>query len=847
MISLYDILKAANGQLFGEPSSHLFAEFCFSARQITPGSLFVAMRTSHGDGHAEIAEAIARGARGVVCHGPPDCDTTGVTVLMVRDTIDALLAWSRYTLTKHGTKVIAVSGSSGKSVAVEALAHILSLRYPVHRGNVDEEGWLGLPLSLASLESSHEFVVLKIDVMQPGEMMRLLQIVRPQVVVLGHLEAVYPPAFSSADAYYDEHRALAKTLSANSLLVLNSDDEASLDLRHHTQAQWKLIGIDQPKADISAFNVVVGAERTGFDVRYGSERYLGRWSPLIGVHLLYGVLAAVLVGAHYGIPLDESLKAVTSLNPLPGRMRPLIGRQGSLLVDDTYRANVASTLAALNWLNVVRRDYQRAFFVIGELDRLSGRSQQDYRQIGCRAAEVVDSLITLGAEASLAGRAAMDFGLSPQRVHMLYSPQDVLSLLAPQLTADDIVLVKGGVASDLDLVMRGLLNDLQDEVLLLPTRQAQRSITAAPVPLRPTWLVFDADALAMNVRCIAAHLGQDKTLMAVVKADGYGHGAVRTARIALMNGASWLAVANIDEALTLRQSGVDAPILVLSYVPSHAVRQAIRENLAVVIFDEDQARSYDRMARDVGQRLICHVKIDTGMGRLGILADDAVRVFRQLASMTNLHLQGIYTHFSSADDDTEYTAKQTERFKALVRALRAAPFNFEYIHAANSAASLYLRDPLFNMVRVGLMLYGLNPSKLWPIVPGVRPVLSWKTTVLQVRHFPPNSPIGYGNTYRTQGYETIAILPVGYADGFRRAPRTWREVLIQGRRAPLVGRVSMEKCAVNVSHIPNVDVGDEVVLLGAQGEDAIWAEEIAEWLGTINYEVVTQILPRQPR
>jgi len=847
MISLYDILKAANGQLFGEPSSHLFAEFCFSARQVRPSSLFVAMRTSHGDTHAEIADAIARGAKGIVCHGPPDCDTTGVTVLMVRDTMDALLAWARFTLVRHGTKVIAVSGSSGKSVAVEALAHVLALRYSVHRGDVDEEGWLGLPVSLASLEASHEFVVLKVDVMQPGEMARLLQIVYPQVVIISHLDAAYPPSFNTTETYYEEQRQLVQALSADSLLVLNEDDESALALRTQTQARCQTVGLDSAQADISAFNVVIGAERTGFDVRYGAESYLGRWSPLIGKHLLYELLAAVLVGAQYGIGIDDSLRAVTMLNPLAGRMRPLPGRQGSLLIDDTYRANTASALAALDWLSAVRRDYQRVFFVIGELDRLGERSQYDYRQIGRRAADVVDGLISLGAEAAQVGRAAIDFGLPAERVHTLYSPNDVLALLTARLTADDVVLVKGGAASNLEAVMRGLLNDAGDEALLLPTRQAQRSVSAASVPLRPTWLEFDADALAANVRAIARHIGPDKALMAVVKADAYGHGAVRTARIALMNGARWLAVANIDEALVLRQSGIEAPILVLSYVPNYAVRQAIRENLAVALFDEDQARAYDRMARDVGQRLICHVKIDTGMGRLGILADEAIRSFRQLAALKNLHLQGIYTHFSASDDDAEHTSKQTERFKTLVRSLRAAPFNFEYIHAANSAASLHLHDPFFNMARVGVMLYGLTPSRLWPIVDGVRPVLSWKTTVLQVRRFPPQSPIGYGNTYRTQGHETIAILPVGYADGFRRAPRTWREVLIQGQRAPLVGRVSMEKCAVNVSHIPNVSVGDEVVMLGVQGQQAIWAEEIAEWLGTINYEVVTQILPRQPR
>jgi alanine racemase len=303
----------------------------------------------------------------------------------------------------------------------------------------------------------------------------------------------------------------------------------------------------------------------------------------------------------------------------------------------------------------------------------------------------------------------------------------------------------------------------------------------------------------------------------------------------------------MNEALELRDAGIEAPVLVLSHTPTFYVRQAIRLNIALTLYDLDLARAYERIARDMGEKLRVHVKIDTGMGRLGILPEDTMPFFRYLAVMNHLDVEGLYTHFSVADTDPDYTEEQVKTFKGVIKPLRAGGFDFKYIHAANSAGMLTSADNHFNMVRVGLAMYGLSPSETITVPPEFTPVLTWKTIIAQVRLLPAGHPIGYGNTYRTRGEERIAVIPVGYSDGFRRSPENWGEVLVHGQFAPVVGRVSMEKTSINVTHIPDVAIGDEVVLLGRQGDVQITADDIASRLGTINYEVVTNILPRVPR
>jgi Alr-MurF fusion protein len=845
MINLNDILKAANGQLFGELAAQLFTDFCLDPAQARDGMLFVAMRSSQGDTHHYIEEAIKNGASGVICIGPPAVDTKGVSVLMVRDPVDALMAWARHVLGKLNVRPVVVTGSTGKSMAAAAITHVLRSKYKVHEGDLDDDGRLSLPLSLAQISHDHEYVVLKLETTEPGEMAQMVEIAQPEIGIITQIDCVHRAGFEDCDQYVKEYHALIDFLrSPDSMLVLNYDDSRTPELMARAtqiKTQVRTIGIDQWGADMMGFNPKYGLQRTGFDLRY-EERYLGRWAPVPGKLHLYSLLMALMVGVRAGIPIEDALKALTELQPLAGRLNPLEGKHGTMLIDDTYKASVASTLAALDWLNVVRSDGQRLIFVMGDMDQLGRNTQVAHRQVGVRAAEVADVIITQGAQAALVGRAALDHGKEPDKIHTTYSVQDTVAALDKlNLNENDIVLFKGGETARIEQVVRTLMVQPNDMGRLVRQKTTRSVVDLPNLPLFPSWIDIDRDALATNIRIIKSMLAQEVTLMAVVKANAYGHGAVMAARTALLNGAEYLGVASMGEALALRDAGIGAPILVMSYAPVNAVRQAILQRITVTVFDLDLAQQYDRAARDIEGILKYHVKIDTGMGRLGVLPEDAVTMFRHLQALKNIQLEGIFTHFATADSDTAYMKQQYDAFRTLIKVIRASGFPFKYAHIANSAALLRDAQYHMDMVRPGLALYGLKPGDDVELPHGIQPALSWKTTILQVKTLPKGHPVGYGNTYTTTGIERIAILPVGYSDGLRRAPQTWREVLIHGKRAPLVGRISMEKSAVNVTHIPEATAGDDVVLLGKQGEDTITAEEIAGWLGTSNYEVITTI------
>lgn len=847
MINLNDLIKAANGQLFGDAEAQIFSELVFNAAEARPSSLFVALRTAQGDTHHDMYEAVRNGAVGLLCQEPPEEALPGVTILMVRDTVDALMAWARHVLGRSGVRVVAVAGAASRSVAAHALAAVLSLRYRVHEGLLDIEGPLALPMTVAHLPADAEYVVIKLAPTAAHQMRAMVEACSPSVVVITEMDDVVPTTFDTQAQYVQEHALLLQSLSPTDLVVLNFDNDQTRALAQHTRARVRTVGIDHFGADLLATNVIVGTERTGFDLRYDQQREVGRWCPVLGRQQLIAALAGLLVGLELGVDLRDGLKALSQLSPLPGRMRPLLGKGGLLLIDDSHHATLSSTLAALEWLSEARAEGRKAALVLGDLDDLGANSVYAHRAIGQRAAATVDYLVTLGSEAALASRSAVDQQMSQHHIRSCYTTQDAIAaVLSFELAPEDVVLVMGGKCSQMEQVVRGLLARAADTGLLV--RQAGYTIPDTHrQELRTAWKEIDLDALARNVRVLKATVGDDVTLMAVVKADAYGHGAVQTARVALANGAGYLAVANILEALELRDAGVTAPILVLTHLPVSAVRLAIAQDITATVYDVDQAQQYDRAARASGGKLRVHVKIDTGMGRLGLLHNNALTAFRTLNSLRHLDIEGVYTHFATADEDAQFAQHQLGNFKQLVRLLRAGGFEIRYYHAANSPATLLDPEMHFNLVRTGIAMYGLEASRLAPMPAGIQPVMSWKTSVLQVKQLPAGHGVGYGRTYITRDVETIAVLPVGYADGLRRSPYTWKEVLIRGQRAPVIGRVSMEKCTVNVSHITGVSAGDEVVLLGRQGYDRITAEEVALWLGTINYEVTTTIQPRQAR
>lgn len=849
MISLYDLIEAANGQLFGEPVAQLFDDFCLDADQAGENLLFVAMKSEHGDTHQYIPDAIEKGVSGVICHIPPECNTDGVSVILVKNTVTALLAWAHYILGKFGTKVIGVAGSAGKSIAVDAISRVLGLQYSVHTGMQTENTRISVPLALARLNSSHKFAVLELGTSQPGEMAAMIQAAQPEIGVVTHIGSLHTDHFETPDQVVREIGILVDYLSPSGLAVLNYDDDLVRSLATHTRAGVKTVGMASFGADMMVYNVRVSPEGTTFDLRCGSERYVGQSTPLCGHYHLYSVMAALTVGLFYGIPLADMLEVLKTIKPLPGRMNSLLGKSGALLVDNTYDANPQSTLAALDWLMSIKDLGRRVFFVFGDMGNLGRQSQVGHRKVGLRMSEVADVVVTQGTQAAMAARAALDHGMEPKHVHITYSTQDAVFAILNryELSSNDVILLTGGSAARIDLVTKALLDNPLESANLV-RHDASEDMVKVTQPAFLSWVEIDTDALAANVRQIKNMIGVDVTLMAVVKADAYGHGAVLVSRTALLNGASFLGVSSIYEALELRDAGIEAPILIMNYTPTYMARQAIQHNLTLTLYDLSMARSYDRIARESGKRLKVHIKLDSGMGRLGATASETIPLFRHLIAFHNLDIEGIYTHFSVADEDPTYTAEQLKSFRSIVRPIQATTgLKVTYLHAANSAATIAYPESHLDMVRTGIAMYGLHPSEHVTLPDGFEPVMTWKTVVAQVKTLPAEHPVGYGNTYITRREERVAVLPVGYADGFRRAPKSWGEVLIHGQRAPVIGRVSMEKLVVKVSHIREVAIGDEVVLMGRQRNATITAEEVARRIDTINYEVVTSILPRIPR
>lgn len=359
------------------------------------------------------------------------------------------------------------------------------------------------------------------------------------------------------------------------------------------------------------------------------------------------------------------------------------------------------------------------------------------------------------------------------------------------------------------------------------------------------WLEIDLGAIKNNLHQMQSITG--KPILAVVKANAYGHGLVPVARAVFEAGAAWCGVARMDEALALRAGGVDGSILVLGYTPQEDVAQAIAQNITLNVYDPEIAQSYHQAALQAGRKIKVHAKIDTGMGRLGVFAEDGVEYIRFLRSLSGLELEGMFTHFSRADEQVgvSETERQIARFNTLLDSLESSGLRPPLVHAANSAGLLYFPTARFDMVRAGIALYGLNPSSETPVPANFRTALSLKARLHSVKILPAHHGVGYNHRYITSGEERIGVFSAGYADGIRR--KVGNVALVRGKRVPILGTPCMDQCMINLDSVPDAQFGDEVVLLGVQGEEQITADDLAAAWGTTNYEVVCGMANRVPR
>ncbi len=362
------------------------------------------------------------------------------------------------------------------------------------------------------------------------------------------------------------------------------------------------------------------------------------------------------------------------------------------------------------------------------------------------------------------------------------------------------------------------------------------------------WAEIDLSALAANYRALARSLPAPAELLAVVKANAYGHGAVPVARSLAAQGCSFFGVAQITEAQELRRGKIRGRILVLSHLEAGEIPALFQSELTPVVDRIELARAISRVAQRRGRKNFpIHLKVDTGMGRLGLIPAEIPRFLRDFRRLENIRMEGIMTHLSEATDPV-FTRFQRKEFQEAVRLFLDAGYHPLYTHSSNSAAVILRRIGGDNLVRTGLALYGAYPEKrLAKSGLTLKPVLTWKTRIQQIKKIPPGYRVGYGKMSLNRSARAVAILPVGYADGYPRSLSNRAEVLVRGKRAPVIGSVCMDLTMVEVSGIPGVKVGDKVTLIGRDGRGEIRAEEMSAWAGTIPYEIFTSISGRVSR
>ena len=374
-----------------------------------------------------------------------------------------------------------------------------------------------------------------------------------------------------------------------------------------------------------------------------------------------------------------------------------------------------------------------------------------------------------------------------------------------------------------------------------------------------TWVELSADHLASNVRALKRHITADVQMMAAVKANAYGHGLCEVASIAVKNGANWLGVDNVDEGMVLRKAGIKVPILVLGYTLRERLPDCIQHQLSFMVCTPESVSALRKLfseKRFARSQALIHLKIETGTVRQGIEGEELRRLVRAIKKIPQISIQGAYTHFANIEEmvDQSHAAMQLARFRLALALLAEEDVRPPYIHTACSAASLLLPETHFNLVRIGIAVYGIWPSetvrraveKKAPDLK-LKPVLTWKTVVAQIKRASKGTAIGYGFSERVKRDTTIAVLPVGYWDGYGRYQSSKGQVLIHGCRCKVLGRICMNMCMVDVTDVPRIRVEDEVILLGRKGTEAVPAEEIAGHADSIAYEIVTRINPLIPR
>ncbi|MCW3835702.1 alanine racemase [Sphingomonas canadensis] len=788
---------------------------CTDSRAASPGALFVALKGSATDGHRFLADAQRNGAAAaLVAEGAQV--PAGLAAIAVPSPLAALQDLARWHRREALGRVLAITGSNGKTVVKNMLETLLARR-DVFASPGSFNSQLGLPVAVLSAGRSVELAVLEAGISQPGEMARLERIAAPDIGILVNIGKAHFASFGSREAIAAEKMALFASLPPEGWLIV-PDGEPLIE-PHLAKLKCRIVRVG---ADAGMVRIVPGSFVSNgqvLDLIEGEERHsveVRTRSPEIVADLRMAVTAARLLG----VPLREIAGALEGYAPSPTRMEVLSSSEGIRIINDAHSADPLSVLAAIRTAALSTPAEGRFLFAFGGMRELAGLSLEEHARVGACAAEYGCSHLALVGPDIPAATAEGYRARKPDGVVMHAADPDALQHeLRPLLRRGDTVLFKGPRGLGLSNAARHLSGSI-----------AQRAL----------WV--DLGAIAGNIAKFRRHCGGEVAVMAVLKALAYGTDLVQLARWMPQLGVAHIGVSSTQEGIAARLAGASQEIYV--FLPDRDDMDALAEyRLTPVLYSRSIVERFLARAASRSAPLPVHLKVDTGMHRVGVEPGEAVALARRIRDCPGLRLDGLATHFASAEDAgaDDATLDQIATFDAVIAALKAEGFDGLRIHAANTAGTIRFPQAHYNMVRVGIGLYGIHAAPVDHDPLALELAIGVTSHVASTREFSPGSRFGYNATFTAPRRVRVGVVPYGYDDGMPRSLSGKGHVLIGGRPAPIVGAISMDQMLVDVTDIGPVEDGAEVLLYGTHGGHVIRPEAAATLGGTIAHELMVRI------
>lgn len=809
-----------------------------SRHAISKNMMFVALKGAHFDGHTFLQSVHELGVCAVMVERGSNAHMYGFDhVLEVEDTLCALQDLAMHTRQEFShIPVVGITGSNGKTIVKDMLSSILARAYTVHRSPGSYNSQVGVALSLLELRCAHEVAVIEAGISRPGEMRRLARMIEPTGGVLTNVGLAHAAGLKSLEVTAREKLELFAHLGHGSWLVHPGDDPWMEQLQECGEEAERIPfyvredDANLPKSGVVAFDVRKDHEQNGWSFRLRLEH--GACTDVMRVHApgrhnVANAAAAAAAALRLGCTREHIADGLAAFDLKPMRLEVHTTMHNVTFINDTYSSDPVSAQGALDMLRV-HASGQRKIAILGAMLDLGARAKIEHEKLGEVAANAgVDLLVCLGEHSESTRLGALGAGMVDAQVVVCHGLMEVEAWIRSVWTAGDVVLFKASGALGLDDVVTRLFESVG-----------------------PTRLLVDLDAIRSNYHAIRRRLGGDVMIMPVVKSGGYGNDATRISLTLVREGAPSLVVAYADEGVELRRVGLRLPVLVTNTL-LHETDKFVRHDLTALVYTREVVESLSAHAQHLGVVVDVHVEVETGMNRTGISPEHAAKFCAFVVHTKGVRLAGMMTHFAAADDpkEDEFTRQQIALFEEALWAVRGAGMDPGLVHAANTAAAWRFPNASFEMVRVGIGLYGLAPSvEVEGAFQGVCPALKFLTRVEYLKTVRAGESVGYGRKWKAPSDAKIATIAAGYNDGLPRFLSNQGEVLIRGVRCPIVGHVCMDATMVDVTALGDeVCVGDEVVLFGAQGSAYLSIDEIAKKGGTISHEILCNISERVHR